>query len=75
MPSEIPINRESRDAAVDFSPLSPEELTNSLESMIGDPGSRQRLGSIGRKRAEEHFDWKDHMRRMIAILEMLPETE
>ncbi|MDE2059879.1 MAG: glycosyltransferase family 4 protein [candidate division NC10 bacterium] len=68
--SDIPICREiCGDAAVYFSPLDPNDLAEKIMSLRNDSGLRQRLGRLGRKRAEVHFDWKDHVRRLVGIIE------
>lgn len=68
--SDIPIHREiCGEAAVYFSPLSPKDLVDKILLLRGDPDLRRRLGQIGRKRAEERFDWKDHVRRLVEIIE------
>jgi len=68
--SDIPICREiCGDAAVYFSPLDPSDLAEKIAALRKNPDLRRRLGQVGRKRAETHFDWKDHVRRLIEIIE------
>jgi glycosyltransferase involved in cell wall biosynthesis len=70
--SDIPICREiCGDAAVYFSPLDPNELAEKILMLRSNPGLRRQLGEIGRKRAETHFDLKDHVRRLVEIIEQV----
>lgn len=67
--SDIPICREiCAEAAVYFNPLAPKDLAEKI-ILLRNPDLRQRLGELGRKRAETHFDWKDHVRRLVEIFE------
>ena len=55
--SEIPALREvARSAALYFDPRSPAQIAARLGELIGDPGLRQRLGELGRARAQS-FSW------------------
>jgi len=38
--------------------------------MRDDPKRRQELAALGRKRAIEQFDWKDHVKRLLGLIEM-----
>jgi glycosyltransferase involved in cell wall biosynthesis len=68
--SDIPICREvCGEAAAYFSPLDPADLAQKILMLWSDQGLRQRLGQVGRDRAEAHFDWRDHVRRMVKIME------
>jgi glycosyltransferase involved in cell wall biosynthesis len=68
--SDIPICREiCGDAAVYFSPLDPKDLAEKILLLKNDPVLRRQLGQLGRKRAEAFFDWKDHVRRLLEIIE------
>lgn len=71
--SDIPICREICDeAAVYFSPLDPQDLADKIIMLRNNPKLRQQLGKIGTRRAKVHFDWKDHVRRLIDIIEQVP---
>jgi len=68
--SDIPICREiCGDAALYFSPLDPSELVGKILLLRGNPDWRKRLGETGRKRAEELFDWNDHVQRLLKLID------
>lgn len=70
--SDIPICREiCGDAAVYFNPLDPYELAEKITFLRNDSGLRRRMGEVGRKRAEIHFDWRDHVRRLMQVIERM----
>ncbi len=70
--SDIPICREiCADAAVYFSPLDAKDLAEKIVLLRNNGDLRRRLGEIGRNRAELHFDWKDHVRRLVEIIDRL----
>jgi glycosyltransferase involved in cell wall biosynthesis len=68
--SDIPICHEiCGDAAVYFSPLDPKDLADKIMVLKNSSDLRVQLGHIGRKRAETQFDWKDHVRRLVEIID------
>jgi glycosyltransferase involved in cell wall biosynthesis len=68
--SDIPICREiCEDVAVYFDPLDPKDLAEKVSMLRDNSNLRGRLGESGRKQAERHFDWKDHVQRLVEILE------
>lgn len=70
--SDIPICREiCGEAALYFNPLDPTDLAEKILLLKASPDLRRRLGEIGRKRAETHFDWKDHVRRLVEMIEQV----
>jgi glycosyltransferase involved in cell wall biosynthesis len=70
--SDIPICREiCGEAAVYFSPLDPEDFAQKILALWKNPDLRERLGKIGRTRAQTHFDWKDHVQRIIKTMEQV----
>lgn len=69
--SDIPICREiCGEAAVYFNPLNADDLAQKIMKMRGDPERRHKLGALGRKRAIEQFDWNDHVKRLLELIEM-----
>jgi glycosyltransferase involved in cell wall biosynthesis len=70
--SNIPICREiCGPAAIYFEPLDPGDLAAKAQMLLTTASMRAQLGAIGRKRAETRFDWKDHVRRLLQIVENL----
>jgi len=68
--SDIPICREiCGDAAVYFSPLDASDLAEKILLLRHNPHLLQQLAEVGRKRAEVHFDWKDHVYRLMETIE------
>jgi glycosyltransferase involved in cell wall biosynthesis len=68
--SDIPVCREiCGNAAEYFDPLDPQDLAGKIHVLQNNPDLRRQLGAIGRKRAETNFDWKDHVRRLMDIIE------
>ena len=73
--SDIPICREiCSEAALYFSPLDARELAEKIALLRNDSDLRQQLGRIGRDRAERYFDWKDHVARLVEIIENAAES-
>ena len=69
--ADIPICREiCGEAAVYFNPLNADDLAQKIRNMRDDPKRRQELAALGRKRAIEHFDWKEHVKRLLELIEM-----
>ena len=70
--SDIPICREiCGEAAVYFNPLDPENLAEKIIFLWNNPDLMRQMGQKGRKRVETHFDWKDHARRLVDIIEQV----
>ena len=68
--SDIPVHREiCAEAAEYFSPLDPKDLAEKIVKLRNNPELRRQLGRTGRKRTETHFDWKDHVRRLVETFE------
>jgi glycosyltransferase involved in cell wall biosynthesis len=71
--SDIPICREICDeAAVYFNPFDAADLAEKIVLLKNQPGLRRQLGQYGRKRAETEFNWDDHVRRFIEIMDSIP---
>ena len=69
--ADIPICREiCGEAAVYFNPLDPDDLAQKIMRMRDDPKRRRELAALGRKRAIEQFDWNDHVKRLLELIEM-----
>ena len=72
--SDIPICREiCSEAALYFSPLDARDLAEKITLLRNNSGLRQKLARIGRDRAERYFDWKDHVGRLVEIIENIAE--
>ncbi|PWT74112.1 MAG: hypothetical protein C5B60_07200 [Chloroflexi bacterium] len=70
--ADIPICREvCGDAALYFSAFDPADLGEKILLLRRDPQLRRQLGEAGRKRAEKQFDWKDHVRRLVELIEQV----
>ena len=68
--SDIPICREiCGEAALYFNPWEPGELSEKILLLSQNPALRQRLAEAGRARAELHFNWVDHVKRLIELFE------
>lgn len=68
--SDIPVCREiCGDAALYFNPCDVQDLANKILRLKNDPHLQLQLGEIGHKRAKTHFDWDEHVRRLIALIE------
>lgn len=69
---DIPISREiCANAAVYFSVLDSSDLADKILLLWRDSYHRRQLGELGRKRAEKQFDWKDHVRRLVEVIEQV----
>jgi len=70
--SDLSICREiCGEAAVYFNPLDPADLTEKIVLLKNQPGLRRRLGQYGRKRAETEFNWDDHVRRFVEMIDSM----
>ena len=70
--SDIPLCREiCGEAAIYFSPFDAQDLAEKLIRLRRDNHLRRQLGEAGRKRAETHFDWNDHVRRLVELIEQV----
>jgi glycosyltransferase involved in cell wall biosynthesis len=68
--ADIPICREiCGEAAVYFNPLNADDLAQKIRNMRDDPKRRRELGALGRKRAIQQFDWNDHVKRLLELIE------
>ena len=68
--SDTPVNREiCGEAAMYFSPLSPEDAARQIARVAADDDLRAKLAAEGRRRAETQFNWSGHVRGLIAALE------
>ena len=79
MASDIPIvaadtsvNREVLgEAALYYTPFRPSELASCLRQLDQDPALRATLVTAGRQRATAHFDWEQHVDRLMALFDQL----
>jgi len=70
--SDLSICREiCGEAAVYFNPLDQAELAEKIILLKNQPGLRRRLGQYGRKRAETEFNWDDHVRRFVEMIDSM----
>jgi len=68
--SDVPICREiCGKAAIYINPLNARDLAEKILMMRGNPQRRKELGEAGRKRAEELFDWNDHVQRLLKLID------
>ncbi len=64
--ADTAVNREvCGDAALYFSPLSPEDLARQVSRVAQDSVLRERLSEAARQRAAGHFQWESHGRRLM----------
>src|SRR3989449_6075381 len=69
--ADIPICREiCGEAAIYFNPLNAEDLAQRIITLRDNPERRKELGALGRKRAIEQFDWRDHVKRLLELIDM-----
>lgn len=74
--SDIPICREiCSEAAIYFSPLDLKDLADKIVILRNNPELRQQLGRIGRRRTKTHFDWRDHINRLVEIIERVSDKQ
>ena len=70
--SDISICREiCGESAVYFNPVEPAELAEQIVLLKQQPGLRRRFGQYGRKRAATQFNWNDHVRRFVEIMDSI----
>jgi len=70
--SDISICREiCGESAVYFNPVEPADLAEKIVLLKNQPGLRRRLGQYGRKRAATQFNWNDHVRRFVEIMDSI----
>jgi len=70
--SDISICREiCGEAAVYFNPCDPADLAEKIVLLKNQPGLRRRLGQYGRKRAETQFNWDDHVRGFVEMIDSM----
>ncbi len=68
--SDIPLCREiCGEAALYFNPFDAQDLAEKIVRLQREPHLRLQLGEAGRKRAEMHFDWNDHVQRLVRLIE------
>lgn len=68
--SDIPVCREiCGEVALYFNPFNAEDLADKILRLQNNPDLRLQMGEAGRKRAECYFDWKDHVRRLVELIE------
>jgi glycosyltransferase involved in cell wall biosynthesis len=64
--SDTPVNREvCGEAAVYFSALSSEDLASQVQRFSADRSLQEKLGEAGRRRAQDHFRWEEHVRTLL----------
>jgi glycosyltransferase involved in cell wall biosynthesis len=64
--SDTPVNREiCGEAAVYFSPLSPDDLARHVVRVMSDRELRSRLAAAGPLRVAAKFRWSEHVRRLL----------
>ena len=70
--SDISICREiCGEAAVYFNPLDAADLAEKIVLLKNQPALIRRLGQHGRKRAETEFNWDDHVRRFVEMIDRM----
>ena len=68
--ADTPVNREiSGEAAIYFSPGSPEDLAEKVLVLGRDQALRQKLSIAGQRRAETYFRWEYHVDRLLKAVE------
>lgn len=50
-------------------------LSAAIDRLIENPAERRKLGSAGRRKVEEHYDWDENVTRMIDIYERILHRE
>jgi glycosyltransferase involved in cell wall biosynthesis len=70
--SDILICREiCGEAALYFSPFDAQDLAEKILRLRKETHPRRQLGEVGRKRVEQNFDWNDHVRRLVELIEQV----
>ena len=70
--SDIPVHREiCADAAVYFDPLDPDDLADKIVALSNNKNLFQDLREEGMKRVKMYFNWKDHVVRLVKIIEQV----
>jgi glycosyltransferase involved in cell wall biosynthesis len=68
--SDIPVCREiCGEVAIYFNPFDEQDLADKILKLKRDPDLRLRMGQAGRNRVKIHFNWNDHVRRLINLIE------
>jgi glycosyltransferase involved in cell wall biosynthesis len=68
--SDIPVCREiCGEAAIYFDPFDAGSLAEVIVHLGKDTALRKRLSEAGRRRAETQFNWTDHVRRLVNLIE------
>ncbi|MGH8929523.1 MAG: glycosyltransferase family 4 protein [Egibacteraceae bacterium] len=60
-------------AAVYVPPSDPRDYATAVESLLGDPGRRARMGKLGRQQIEERLGWEHHASRYVQVYNELYE--
>jgi glycosyltransferase involved in cell wall biosynthesis len=68
--SDIPVCREiCGEAAIYFDPFDEKSLAQAIVHLAEDTTLRKRLSDAGRRRAVSQFNWTDHVRRLVTLIE------
>jgi glycosyltransferase involved in cell wall biosynthesis len=68
--SDIPVCREiCGEAAIYFDPFDEKSLAEAIVHLEKDITLRKKLSETGRRRAESQFNWTDHVRRLVNLIE------
>jgi len=68
--SDIPVCREiCGEAAIYFDPFDEKSLAEAIVRLSKDIALRKSLSEAGRRRAESQFNWTDHVRRLVHLIE------
>jgi glycosyltransferase involved in cell wall biosynthesis len=68
--SDIPVCREiCGEAAIYFDPFDEKSLAQAIVHLAEDTTLRKRLSEAGRRRAVSQFNWTDHVRRLVTLIE------
>jgi len=67
--ADTEINREiCAEAALYFTPRSPEDLTRAVREVAGDAALRERLIAAGKERVDRRFRWSEHVARLLETI-------
>jgi len=70
--ADTPVNREiCGETALYFEPLDAKALAEAVLLLRNDPTLRARMGAAGRLRVEHSYDWRDHVKRLMACIDEL----